>query len=159
MHQRLRVSYFVFETLPPPLRGPPPSTEGGEGCNVALNVGRLSCSRRVVGKSNFYLKWGTPSPPAAELPPRKEPLQDDLLRVAALIDLWLLHYYKTPPTLVGGHSVHPRSWESNFVFETLPPPLRGPPPSTEGGEGWCASAQTRRGALRAPAFVGKELFL
>ena len=31
-----------------------------------------------------------------------------------------------------------------------------PPPSTEGGEGWCASAQTRRGRrLRRPAFVGK----
>ena len=34
-------------------------------------------------------------------------LQDDLLYIAALIDLWLLHCYKTPPTLVGGHSVHP----------------------------------------------------
>ena len=29
-------------------------------------------------------------------------LQDDLLYIAALIDLWLLHSYKTPPTLVGG---------------------------------------------------------
>ena len=34
-------------------------------------------------------------------------LQDDLLYIAALIGLWLLHCYKTPPTLVGGHSVHP----------------------------------------------------
>ena len=62
----------------------------------------------ILKKSNFAFEKGTPSPPAAELPPRKEPLQDDPLRVAALIDLWLLHCYKTPPTLVGGHSVHPR---------------------------------------------------
>ena len=32
---------------------PPPSTEGGEGCAVDLNVGRLSCSRRFAGKGYF----------------------------------------------------------------------------------------------------------
>ena len=46
-------SYFCFEALPPPLRGPPPSTEGGEGCAVSLNVGRPSCSRRFAGKGYF----------------------------------------------------------------------------------------------------------
>ena len=35
---------------------PPPSTEGGKGCTVALNVGRLSCSRRFVGKVSFPLE-------------------------------------------------------------------------------------------------------
>ena len=53
-------------------------------------------------KSNFAFERGTPSPPAAELPPRKEPLKGDLLLATTLIDLWLLHSYKTPPTLVGG---------------------------------------------------------
>ena len=60
------------------------------------------CARPRLQESNFTFEKGTPSPPAAELPPRKEPLKDDLLRVAALIGLWLLHCYKTPPTLVGG---------------------------------------------------------
>ena len=42
--------------------------------------------RPRLQESNFAFEKGTPSPPAAELPPRKEPLKDDLLRVAALID-------------------------------------------------------------------------
>ena len=46
--------------------------------------------------------------------------------------------------LVGGHSVHQRLRVSYFVFETLPPPLRGPPPSTEGGECWCDISPPRR---------------
>ena len=46
-------SNFAFETHPPPLRGPPPSTEGGEGCAVFLNVGRLSCSRRLPNQTNL----------------------------------------------------------------------------------------------------------
>ena len=57
---------------------------------------------------------------------------------------------------VGGHSVHPRSWESNFAFETLPPPLRGPPPSTEGGEGCAVTLNVGRGL--APAVCGKSDF-
>ena len=55
---RVRVrgkSYFYFETLPPPLRGPPPSTEGGEGCTVALNVGRGFTPAGLWG-SNFALQ-------------------------------------------------------------------------------------------------------
>jgi len=32
---------------------PPPSTEGGKFSVVALNVGRLSCSRRFVGEGKF----------------------------------------------------------------------------------------------------------
>ena len=67
-------------------------------------------------------------------------LQDDLLYIAALIDLWLLHCYKTPPTLVGGHSVHP-SAPSSSREQRDRRILRG--------------AQTRRGALRAPAFPTK----
>ena len=59
-------SNFAFETLPPPLRGPPPSTEGGEGCAATLIVGRLSCSRRLwesnftYGKSQRLLRRSRP---------------------------------------------------------------------------------------------------
>ena len=34
--------------------------EGGEGCAVALNVGRLSCSRRFAGKVSFILEGKLP---------------------------------------------------------------------------------------------------
>ena len=44
------------------------------------------CARPRLQKSYFAFEKGTPSPPTAELPPRKEPLKDDLLRVAVLID-------------------------------------------------------------------------
>ena len=89
--------------------------------------------RPRLQESNFAFAKGTPSPPAAELPPRKEPLKDYPLRVAALIGLWLLNSYKTPPTLVGGHSVHPRSWESNFSLKrgTPSPPTAELPPRKE----------------------------
>ena len=60
--------------------------------------------------------------------------------------------------LVGGHSVHPRLWESNFAFETLPPPLRGPPPSTEGGEGCAITLNVGRGFTPA-GLRGKLLCL
>ena len=74
---------------------------------------------------------------------------------------------------VGGHSVHPCLRVSCFAFETIPPskfenfdtsPYANPKNSTtlvsgnpvhKGGLGWCASAQTRRGALCASVSVGK----
>ena len=51
MRVRIRgKSCFAFETLPPPLRGPPPSTEGGEGCAVDLNVGQGFAPADLQGK-------------------------------------------------------------------------------------------------------------
>ena len=55
MQPRSWKSYFAFETLPPPLRGPPPPTEGGEGCAVTLNVGR-GLAPAVCGKSDFTFR-------------------------------------------------------------------------------------------------------
>ena len=47
--------------------------------------------------------------------------------------------------------------KSYFCFETLPPPLRGPPPSTEGGK-FSFVALTRRGRRpRRPVFEEKQL--
>ena len=197
-----RKSNFAFGTLPPPLRGPPPSTEGGEGCAITLNVGRglapagyqikliFTTTQRQTQPTRLQFNKILPTLVEAHCvrpikqnqnlkqtddyifcAPRKilrsyaegitsldarvydlcpasksnQPCRDRRPRrskqIIATYQIKRLQFNKIPPTLVGGHSVHP-SAPSSSREQRDRRILRG--------------AQTRRGRrLRRPVFVGK----
>ena len=148
MRVRIRgKSYFAFETLPPPLRGPPPSTEGGEGCAVSLNVGRLSCSRRLQ-ESNFAFG-------------KSQRLLRRSLHVVQVLSVPLCYTSKTSSRWRSLRMTYSRGVRGGrllrkpFVSAGGDPLIhreRSPFPS---GEGFLCVRATRRGALCAPAFPTK----
>ena len=120
-------SYFYFETLPPPLRGPPPSTEGGEGCTVALNVGRGFTPAGLREESYFVFETIAPARRLATSLYTREAW------VGAHLHKLERHRNPLPETssssgatrpkdlarctiIVGARCARPRSWESNFTY-------------------------------------------